>query len=140
MIGNRGAARVLVVDDDVDSAEFLAEALRAGGYSPTVLFSGSAAIAKLERQTFDAVITDLHMPEVDGLRVLEASRAFDPLRPVIIVTACEAPASAIKAHDNGVFQYVSKPLRVESVLKVLSRALSADEGNLQRSRAPTFFV
>lgn len=115
--------RVLVVDDRIDMAETVAESLAERGYEAIAIDSGREALSRLRHERFDAVVTDLRMPGVDGLGVLEASRALDPRRPVIIMTGHGAPVSALDAAGRGAYQYLMKPFRMDVLSDLLSKAL-----------------
>ena len=93
--------RLLVVDDDAEMAEMVAESLGSRGYKVEVAVGGKAAIAALKKRPFDAVLTDLRMDEADGFDVLDASRAADPSRPVIVMTAYGSIDGALEAVRRG---------------------------------------
>ncbi len=82
--------RVLVVDDNAEMARTLCDGLSDHEYDAVPASSGRDAITLLGRETFDAVVTDLRMPDVDGLQVLAASRELRADRPVIVMTAFSA--------------------------------------------------
>ncbi len=126
-------ARVLVVDDDGEMADTVAEYLSGHGYRSECAVGGKAALAALKKREFDAVITDLRMDQLDGMDVLEASRADDPTRPVLIMTAFGTIEGAIEAVRRGAFHYLTKPFKMEETLVWLERAL-ADRG-LRRENA-----
>ncbi|HEY1585680.1 MAG TPA: sigma-54 dependent transcriptional regulator [Polyangia bacterium] len=115
--------RVLVVDDDREMADTVAEYLDGKGYRAEIAVGGKAALAALKKKEFDAVITDLRMDGVDGLDVLEAARAADATRPVIIMTAYGTIDGAIDAVRRGATQYLTKPFKMEEAALTLERAL-----------------
>jgi two-component system response regulator HydG len=127
------SARVLVVDDDREMADTVAEYLDGKGYRAEIAVGGRAALSALKRKQFDAVITDLRMDGVDGLDVLEAARAADPTRPVIIMTAYGTIDGAIEAVRRGAAQYLTKPFKMEEAALTLERALG--ESGLRRENA-----
>jgi len=127
------SARVLVVDDDREMADTVAEYLDGKGYRAEIAVGGRAALSALKRKQFDAVITDLRMDGVDGLDVLEAARAADPTRPVIIMTAYGTIDGAIEAVRRGAAQYLTKPFKMEEAALMLERALG--ERGLRRENA-----
>ena len=124
--------RVLVVDDRLEMAEMLADGLRES-YDPLPLASSREALARLEKERVDALVTDLRMPELDGMQLLAASRRLDPRRPVIIMTAYAAIDSAIEAIRQGASHYLTKPFRLEELAIFLGRAL--DESKVRREAA-----
>jgi two-component system response regulator HydG len=125
--------RVLVVDDNLEMARALGEGLDDHGYQGIAVSSGAEAIARLEGGGIGAVVTDLRMPNVDGLAVLEASRRLEPGRPVIIMTAFSAIDSAVESIRRGANHYLTKPFKQEELLIFLARAL--EEVRLRREAA-----
>ena len=127
------SARVLVVDDNLEMARTLCEGLGDHGYQAIAVSSGAEAIARMEAGGVDAVVTDLRMPNVDGLAVLESSRRLDPSRPVIIMTAFSAIDSAVESIRRGANHYLTKPFKQDELLIFLGRAL--EEVRLRREAA-----
>jgi two-component system response regulator HydG len=125
--------RILVVDDNPEMARTLADGLADHGYEAIAVSSGTEAIARLELGGVDAVVTDLRMPSVDGLAVLDASRRLDPGRPVIIMTAFSAIDSAVESIRRGAQHYLTKPFKQDELIIFLERAL--DESRLRRQAA-----
>jgi two-component system response regulator HydG len=119
---NRG--RILVVDDRLEMAEMLTEGLRDRGYQAVAESSSRRATALLESEAFDLLVTDLRMPEVDGLALLNVSRRLDPERPVIVMTAFGAIDSAVESIRLGAYHYLTKPFKLEELLIFAERALA----------------
>jgi PAS domain S-box-containing protein len=116
-------ASVLVVDDDVDIALGLQDLLAFMGLHVTVEHTGAEAIATAREQTFDVVLMDLMLPDMDGLVVLPALRAIDPTLPVIIITAF---ADLPKKHGSlteGAFGHLTKPFDTEELKALVRRAI-----------------
>jgi two-component system, NtrC family, response regulator HydG len=126
-------ARILVVDDNLEMARTLAEGLDDHGYQGIAVSAGAEALARLEAGGVDAVVTDLRMPNVDGLAVLEASRRLDPIRPVIIMTAFSAIDTAVESIRRGANHYLTKPFKQDELYIFLGRAL--EEVQLRREAA-----
>jgi two-component system response regulator HydG len=122
-------ARVLVVDDDSALVETLAEGLGDLGYEAVGVASSGEAARRMA-EPFDAMVTDLRMPGVDGLDLLAASRRDAPERPVIVMTAHGAVDSAIESIRRGAYHYLTKPFKVEELGLFVRRAL--DEARLRR--------
>jgi two-component system response regulator HydG len=116
-------ARVLVVDDEREMAAMLADELQDRGYQATAVASGREAIARMDTESFDAVVTDLRMHGVDGFEVLRHSRAQDEIRPVILMTAYGAIDSAVEAIRQGAYHYVAKPFNHDELVVFLERGL-----------------
>jgi two-component system response regulator HydG len=116
--------RVLVVDDRLEMAETLAEGLDERGFQAVSISSGKEAIRMLQSEHFDAIVTDLRMPEIDGLALLRASYGLDPSRPVILMTAYGSVASALEASGLGAYHYLMKPFRLDALVWLIERALA----------------
>ncbi|MGA7742706.1 MAG: sigma-54 dependent transcriptional regulator [Polyangia bacterium] len=120
-------ARILIVDDNAEMARSLADGLSERGYLALCASSGREAIETLSSQRVDAVVTDLRMPSVDGMKVLAASRKLAPDRPVIIMTAFSAIEDAIESIRQGAYHYLTKPFKIEELVIFLGRALEEVE-------------
>jgi len=103
------ADRVLVVDDEQSLRKVLAATLQREGYEVTVCSNGEEAIAALDRDGADVVVTDLVMPRMDGLTLLRKVVARHPDVPVIVVTAHGRIDSAVEAMKAGAFDFLAKP-------------------------------
>lgn len=116
--------RILLVEDNQDLAEGLSAILRGSGYAVDVVSDGASAHAVAATETFDLVILDLNLPEMDGLDVLRAMRARQNRAAVLILTARGAPEERIKGLDLGADDYMIKPFDVgelEARVRVLLR-------------------
>jgi DNA-binding NtrC family response regulator len=102
--------RILVVEDEATLCTNVARYLSRAGHTVTALESGRAAIAELDAHTFDLVITDLRLPDVDGLAVLDHVRETSPETVTLIMTAYASVDSAVEALRRGAHDYVLKPL------------------------------
>jgi two-component system response regulator HydG len=123
MLHSSEATRILVVDDQPDMAEMLADDLSNRGYDAVATSSGRDALKKLKSQRFDALVTDLRMPELDGLALLRASHKLDPSRPVIVMTAHGTLDTAVEASGRGAYHYLTKPFRLEELVRLIELAL-----------------
>jgi len=115
--------RVVIVDDRLEMAETLADGLGDHGYDAVAMASSRHALEMLGKERVDALITDLRMPDLDGLELLSASKRLDPARPVIVMTAFGAIDSAIESIRRGAYHYLTKPFKLEELLLFLDRAL-----------------
>jgi two-component system, NtrC family, response regulator PilR len=122
--------KILVVDDEASMREFLEIFLGKEGYQITTAPGGREAVGYLESHPFDLVITDLRMPDMDGLAVLKKAKAVDPSLPVLMITAYASPETAVEAMKEGALDYVTKPFNVEAVRLVVAKAL--ERRNLSR--------
>jgi two-component system response regulator HydG len=115
--------RILVVDDQLEMARTIADGLADRDYQAVAVGGGQQAAALLAAEPFDAVVTDLRMPGVDGLELLAASRRLDPDRPVIVMTAYSAIDTAVESIRQGAYHYLTKPFKQEELAIFLGRAL-----------------
>lgn len=116
------AIRVLIVDDDESHAQAVAESLRRVGYDCTVAGSGERAVALIESQTYDVVVTDLMMDDVDGLEILRKSKAELPDAEVILLTGHASIKTAVAAGQHGVHTYLTKPLDITELRHAVEKA------------------
>jgi len=116
-------ARVLVIDDDSAFAETVADGLLALGWRATPLGSPERAARLLQEGQFDALVSDLRMPTMDGLELLKLAKQLAPERPVIIMTAFSAIDSAVECVRQGAYHYLTKPFKVAELDLFLLRAL-----------------
>ena len=117
------SAHLLVVDDDPQTLEVLAELLRRDGRQVATAPSGTAAIDLARETPFDVVLTDLRLPDLDGLEVLRAVHAASPDTAVIVLTAFGTMDTAIEAIQAGAYDYLSKPFKLQAVRLIIQRAL-----------------
>jgi len=116
-------ARLLIVDDEEALMTALCNTLKAEGYATTGFVSASAALAQLRESQFDLLLTDLMMPEMDGIALLNAARAVDPDLAGIVMTGHGTIDTAVQALRGGALDYVLKPFRLTNLMPVLTRAL-----------------
>ena len=112
--------RVLLAEDEITIRETLADALAAAGHVVLLATSTAEALTLLEREAPDAVVTDIRMPGAGGMNVLERSVALAPERPVILMTGYATVESAVEAMRLGAVNYVQKPFRNESIVRMLA--------------------
>ncbi len=115
--------KILVVDDEQSMTQFLGIVLRKEGYQVTSTNSGKDALEKVRGESFDAVITDIRMPGMDGIQLLEGIKKIDPTLPVVIMTAYASQQSAIDAVNLGAFQYLIKNAKNDEIKLVVRNAI-----------------
>jgi DNA-binding NtrC family response regulator len=138
MEGNTMNASILVVDDEPSVQDALGWLLRAEGYQVATVGSGEEALARIEQQEFDVIVSDIRMPGMNGLEVLERSRALNPGAGVILITAYATVDTAIEALRRGAGDYLEKPFGLDelklSVQRLLRQRQAIREGaRLQRA-------
>jgi two-component system response regulator GlrR len=116
-------ARILIVDDDPALLKLLSLRLHYEGHVPIEAGSGAAALAKLDHELPNILITDLRMPGMDGLQLFEAVHRRYPLMPVLILTANGTIPDAVNAMQRGVFGYITKPFEGADLMLEVNRAL-----------------
>ena len=123
--------RVLLVDDDEAVRLVCGDTLRHDGYDVTLAASGQEALQTFARETFDAAIVDLVLPEIDGLSLLGAFREADPDVVVILMTGHATLESAIEAVRRGAYDFLRKPFSALDLLRVVNRGLEQRQLALQ---------
>ncbi|MBI2768994.1 MAG: sigma 54-interacting transcriptional regulator [Burkholderiales bacterium] len=120
-------ARVLIVDDDAALLRLLALRLRGEGHDAMEAASGEAALARLDHELPQLLITDLRMGGMDGMQLFEAVHRRHPLLPVLMLTAHGTIPDAVKALQRGVFGYITKPFEARDLMAEVDRALAASQ-------------
>ncbi len=120
-------ARVLVIDDEAIVRVSCERVLKPEGYDVVVTSRGDEAIELLEKENFDIVLTDLKMPDMDGLEVLKTIKQKWPDIQVIIITGYGTISTAVQAIKLGAYEYIEKPFTPEDILKVVREALRERE-------------
>jgi excisionase family DNA binding protein len=115
--------RVLVVDDEAGIRDLLSKTLALAEYDVETVPDGRAALAALRNQTFDLLITDLRMPGMDGMALIQEARRLLPRLPAVVITAYSTEASAIEAVNLGVSAYITKPFRITKILSTTAKIL-----------------
>jgi two-component system response regulator HydG len=119
----RASMQVFVVDDDLAFAETVADGLQSLGWRATPEGNPQRAQEAIAKGACDVLVSDLRMPEVDGLKLLAFARKVAPECPVIIMTAFSAIDSAVECVRQGAYHYLTKPFRVAELDLFLMRAL-----------------
>ena len=120
-------ARILIVDDDAALLRLLSLRLRGEGHEVMEADSGEAALARLDQELPQLLVTDLRMHGMDGLQLFEAVHRRHPLLPVLMLTAHGTIPDAVKALQRGVFGYLAKPFEARTLMAEVDRALAASQ-------------
>jgi two-component system response regulator HydG len=129
--------RILIVDNDQAHAEAIGASLERVGYVCSVASSGSEGARRIQEETFDIVITDLKMNDVDGLEILARAKESLPDAEVILVTGYGTVPSAVQAMQQGAFNYLLKPLDLKQLRAVTEKAaasLKLRQANVELNR------
>jgi EAL domain-containing protein (putative c-di-GMP-specific phosphodiesterase class I)/CheY-like chemotaxis protein len=122
-VGDADTPSVLVVDDEPAVARMSERIFTRNGYRVTVAHGGREAIHLADAQSFDAIVSDLDMPDVDGRALLRAIRERDLDIPFVFLTGSPDLQSAIDAVEYGAFRYLIKPVPPDELLDVVTRAV-----------------
>ena len=110
------ATKILVVDDEITKLTPLVDALAKEGYEVDGVEDGITALNKIEKTKYDIVITDIRLPELDGIELLKRIREISKETEVIVITAYTSIDSAVSAMKAGAYDYISKPFSIEDIL------------------------
>ena len=127
-------ARILIVDDDDVSCRLFAEVLEGDGHKVQKAHSGEEALDRLRTEAYDLLLVDVRMPGITGLDVSRTMRQEQPELPIIVMTAFGSIETAVEAIHEGAFDYVSKPMNLDELKKIVSRALGQRELHAQSHR------
>ena len=116
-------ASILVLDDEERQRGILSLILEDAGYEVMALGNAKEALEIVKKNNFDLILTDLQMPEMDGIQFLEAVRLYWPQQVIVVVTGHGSIPSAVEAMKKGAFNYMTKPLQKEELLVIVERAL-----------------
>ncbi len=114
---------ILVVDDEEAIREVVSTMLESKGYRCTAVQNGRVAQEHVKKSTPDLVLSDMIMPEMDGIKLLEWMRQYDPEVPVIMVTAIHDISTALEAIRRGAYDYILKPFEKDQLFLGVGRAL-----------------
>ena len=114
---------LLIIEDDASFCQMLQKFLIKKGYEVEISFSGPDAKAKFNSMTFDLVLTDLRLPDYDGIQLLTEIKEGNPQTPVIVMTGYAEVGSAVRAMKKGAHDYIAKPFAPDEIVAVIERAL-----------------
>ncbi len=120
-------ANILVVDDEEDIVQLMSETLSLWGHQAVTAKDGEEAMAKFQETPVDLVISDIRLPKLNGVRLLEQLREVDKNIEVILVTGFPEVSSAIDAMKNGAYDYLIKPVDLNELRLKIERALEKKE-------------
>ncbi len=115
--------KILVVDDEEDVRDTLYNVLKSLNYEPYTAASGAEALEVIKNTPIDVVLSDLYMPEMDGIELLKRIRAVDPKMVFLMITAHPTVETAVEAIKKGAYDYLTKPFHIEEVRLKINRAL-----------------
>lgn len=119
--------KILLIEDDISFCKLLEKFLVKKAYEVTIAFSAAEARLAIKKESFDLILTDLRLPDSDGIGLMTEFKTAYPEIPVILMTGYSDVNTAVKAIKNGAADYISKPFNPDEVLLVITNALKSSE-------------
>ncbi|MFH6990416.1 sigma-54-dependent transcriptional regulator [Flavobacterium collinsii] len=119
--------KILLIEDDISFCKLLEKFLIKKAYDVTIAFSAAEARIAIKKESFDLILTDLRLPDSDGIGLMSEIKTTYPQIPVILMTGYSDVNTAVKAIKNGAADYISKPFNPDEVLLVITNALKTSE-------------
>ena len=113
--------RILVLDDEPIVCKRLKPAFQKAGYEVETFTDSASAMARIEEQSFDIVVTDLKMEGVDGMRFLSRIKEISPRTGVVVITGFATPETAKESFHKGAFDFVAKPFKLSDIIDIVKR-------------------
>jgi DNA-binding NtrC family response regulator len=122
--------RILIVEDDPDGRRSVMEAIQDAGFEAVTASTGEEGVQLFHKESFDTVLCDLVLPDIDGMQVMARIRKINEKIPVLIMTAYGSVPSSVKALKAGAYDYITKPLDLDDLQSKIARAVETN--NLRR--------
>ncbi|WP_275271060.1 PAS domain-containing protein [Limnobacter sp. P1] len=126
--------RLIVVDDEKPQLEALCTLLQDAGFEVKGFPEPAQALEHLKRQSFDVLLTDLRLPGMDGIELVQRARQLDPDLSAVLMTGHGSIKTAVDAMKLGVLDYILKPFKVSELMPVVNRAIEVRKLKLQNSQ------
>ncbi|HEX7400774.1 MAG TPA: response regulator, partial [candidate division Zixibacteria bacterium] len=126
-----GGGNILVVDDDSLMRDYLSETLYRGGFNVDLVGTGEEALEKISKTEYDIILSDVRMPNMGGMELLQAVKQYLPNAKVVMMTAYGTVQNAVEAMKLGAFEYVMKPFSIDEIELVVKRALDQKKLELE---------
>jgi len=126
-------ARILIVDDETSMREFLSILVEREGYSAVTADCAESALKLLSEQKFDLVISDVNMPGLDGIGLLERIKSGSPETVVMMITAFSTTEQAVEAMKHGAYNYISKPFKIDEIKLFIRNAIEKQQLALENA-------
>lgn len=130
---------ILIIDDDTYICNLLVDFLTKNGYQAEGVFSGLNGMKKIEKEKYDLILCDYRLPDSDGLKILQTVQKKKKI-PVIIMTAYAEVKMAVKLIKSGAFDYVTKPIQPEEILRLINKALQKEKDDDQSFEVQSDFI
>ena len=129
---------ILIIEDDAAFCQMLQKFLTRHNFRVDICFSAPEAKSKLHNEEFDLVLTDLRLPDYDGIQLLDDIKKVNASTQVIVMTGYAEVGTAVKAMKKGAFDYIAKPFTPDDIVKVIEKALDAKSvAKTARTNSPT---
>lgn len=119
----RPATKILLIEDDPGSRETLVKLLKGSGFAMKECSSGKEGLHLLSEERFDIVISDLFLPDMNGIEILTRVKHDSPRTEVILITGHASAETAVKAMKEGAFDYITKPLNIDELRIIIDKAV-----------------
>lgn len=116
---------ILIIEDDAAFCQMLQKFLTKHNYTADISFTAPEAKSKLQKKEYDLVLTDLRLPNYDGIQLLDDIKKTNANTPVILMTGYAEVGTAVKAMKKGAFDYIAKPFTPDDIVQVIDKALKA---------------
>lgn len=123
---------ILIVEDDKELNRIINEYLTSNDYSTTACFNGTQALERLEKNTYDLILSDIMMPEMDGFSLAEKIRKIDTLTPIIFMSARDDKFSKQLGYKLGIDDYIVKPFDIDELVFKINAILRRTNINKQK--------
>ncbi|MEO8255441.1 MAG: sigma-54 dependent transcriptional regulator [Flavobacterium sp.] len=119
-------SKILIIEDDISFCKLLEKFLIKNAYAVRIAFSATEARLAIQNEEFNLILTDLRLPDADGIELLAEFKTTHPQIPIILMTGYSEVSTAVKAIKNGASDYISKPFNPDEVLVVITNALATE--------------
>ncbi|MDX9867056.1 MAG: response regulator [Kiritimatiellia bacterium] len=119
-------AKILVIDDDANILLSTRRLLESDGHECVTAGNGQEALEYVKQNRFALLITDMRLPDMNGLSLVRELKKVEPSMPVILITAYASCESAVESVKRGVYEYLVKPFQADELLATVKRALGAN--------------
>lgn len=123
--------KILLIEDDISFCKLLEKFLVKKQYEVSIAFSAAEARSAIKTESFDLILTDLRLPDSDGIGLMSEFKNSHPQIPVVLMTGYSDVNTAVKAIKNGAADYISKPFNPDEVLLVITNALQVPESEFE---------
>ncbi|MBI5180875.1 MAG: sigma-54-dependent Fis family transcriptional regulator [Nitrospirae bacterium] len=114
---------ILIIDDEPLMRLSISDALQAEGYNIASVESGGEGLKAIKDNAYDIVITDLKLPEVDGMQILKGCRHYSPMTKILMITAYGSVETAVEAMRQGAYDYITKPFSMDEMIIIIKRLI-----------------